>query len=157
MRISLCGARRLRVEEQSHSENALPLPDPLLPLRLEDRESIPLDWIAPLTQRAMLGASFGSRFYAPTRTQERKTSCRPVRGIGCEIERARPHHDHRLGGPAPSSRLADGPVALPPKSEVIFERTLNRGCWGIRSKWPNGMSLCLKNGDVRLQRTHADF
>src|SRR6058998_86857 len=29
-------------------------------------------------------------------------------------------------GDAPSSRLASGPTALPPKSEVIFERTLSR-------------------------------
>ena len=28
-------------------------------------------------------------------------------------------------GDAPSSRLASGPAALPPKSEVIFDRTLN--------------------------------
>jgi len=28
-------------------------------------------------------------------------------------------------GNAPFSRLADGPVALPPQSEVIFDRTLN--------------------------------
>ncbi len=75
---------------------------------------------------------------------------------------------------APFSRLASGPTALPPKSEVIFERTLKEthtktrvsskyannddktghGVSGIRIEQPDKTEILLRGGGCIHQRTN---
>ena len=61
-------------------------------------------------------------------------------------------------GDAPSSRLASGPTALPPKSEVIFERTLSTSHllawrpWQARRQWRGRRWSCRR----RRRRSLAD-
>src|SRR5204863_2659371 len=54
-------------------------------------------------------------------------------------------------GDAPFSRLASGPTALPPKSEVIFERTLTRQDYTLRRKFRRVMYV-LSVGIARASR-----
>src|SRR6266545_7387886 len=44
-------------------------------------------------------------------------------------------------GYSPSSRLASGPAALPPKSEFIFERTLSRSRRGSEAHFPSKSAM----------------
>ena len=74
-----------------------------------------------------LGASDAHTLHGSVRSEQRRQTAKQPQPSGagrrlaiCFVAR----RSQPAGGDAPSSRLASGPTALPPKSEVIFERTL---------------------------------
>src|SRR5438093_7052272 len=74
-----------------------------------------------------LGASDAHTLHGSVRSAQRRQAAKQPQPAGagrrlaiCFVAR----RSQPTGGDAPSSRLASGQAALPPKSEVIFEQTL---------------------------------
>src|SRR6266511_4634522 len=73
------------------------------------------------------GASDEPILHGSVRSEQRSQQAKEPQPAGAGRRRARgfvARQSKIHKGYSPSSRLASGPAALPPKSEVIFERTL---------------------------------
>src|SRR5438128_4246908 len=75
-----------------------------------------------------LGASYEHTLHGSVRSEQRRQTAKQPQPSGagrrlaiCFVAR----RSQPTGGDASSSRLPSGQAALPPKSEVIFEQTLN--------------------------------